>query len=158
MAFPGACGGSLGAAWVRWIFPGYSLATRCHARTTRTACAAVLQPPADGLTKPWCLLVACHCHVGGVSSHVPQQCLCCTCRKNVCAKPTPPPPPSTHHQIHWKSLCIKHVSVWLQCDYSRVPSILQIGRNIFLVEKPCIPEVFSLIKLLPYHRSWLLFL
>lgn len=28
----------------------------------------------------------------------------------------------------------------------------------FLVEKPCIPEVFSLIKLLPYHRSWLLFL
>lgn len=87
------CGGSLGAAGVRWIFPGYSLATRCHARTTRTACAPVLQLPAHGLTRPWCLLVACRCHVGVVSSHVPQQRLRCTCRKNVCATPAP------HHHL-----------------------------------------------------------
>lgn len=93
-----------------------------------------------------------------VFSHVPQQRLHCTCRKNVCVKPTPP---ST--TFHPPSNPLK-IPLYQTCKCLAPVRLLQSLINFtnwpkhFLVEKPCIPEAFSLIKLLPYHRSWLLFL
>lgn len=93
--------------------PGCCAAARCHARAVPAPRPSAVSPATSV-----------------VLSHVSQQNLHRTRRRNVCVKPNAALP-STLHQIRWKSFCIKHVSVWLRHDYSGVPSILQIDRNIF---------------------------
>lgn len=158
MAFPGAVGRSLGAAWVRWIFPGYSLATRCHARTTRPACAAVLQLPARGLTKPWLSPGCVSLPRRWLSSHTFLSNVCTALAERMCVLNQTPTttfhPPSNPLKIPLYQTCKCLAPMWLlqsPINFTNWP-------KHFLVEKPCIPEVFTLIKLLPYHRSWLLFL
>lgn len=90
-----------------------------------------------------------------VFSHISQQSLHRTCEKNVYVKPNAAPhPPSNPLKIPLYQTC-KCLALtrllWSPINFTNWP-------KHFLVEKSCIPEVLSLIKLLPYYRSGLLFL
>lgn len=157
MAFPGA----VGVPWVQPESDGSSQGTLWPPDVTqgppeqRVLLCSSSQPmgwPGHGVS--WLRVTA----TSVLSPHTFLSSVCAALAERMCVLHQPPtttfhPPPNP-----------LKIPLYQTCKCLAPVQLLQGPINFtnwpkhFLVEKPCIPEAFSLIKLLPYHRSWLLFL
>lgn len=151
------CGGIPGCSLSQMDPPRVLFGHQMSRKDHQTSCA-VLQLPAHGLTKPWLSPGCVSLPRRSLSSHTFLSSVCTALAEGMRVLNQTPSttfrPPSNPLKIPLYQTCKCLAPVWLL----QSPTSFTNWPKHFLVEKPCIPEVFTLIKLLPYHRSWLLFL